>query len=153
MSRPRCAKVLLPIVVLLCAFASSPLNSGVYKWVDEEGQVHYGQYPPPGQQAEPIKPPAPVNSEDAIKALQEQQKQLDTSREERAKKAEEERKAAEQKAAQERNCQAAKKNLTGLQDRSRVRQQYGSDEWVILPEEEHQALIKKAQADVDKYCN
>ncbi|MEE8264071.1 MAG: DUF4124 domain-containing protein [Gammaproteobacteria bacterium] len=145
--------VLLATLLLLWVFGSSPLSARIYKWIDEEGVVHYGQNPPPGQQAESIKPPPqPADSDDAINELQETQRQLDTLRRERATQAEEQRKANELKAAMATNCQIATRNLTELQNRGRVRSRDESGEWIIRTEEEHRAGIKKYQADVDKYC-
>ena len=33
------------VAVSLGLFALSPLHAGIYKWVDENGQVHYGEQP------------------------------------------------------------------------------------------------------------
>ncbi|MEE9157772.1 MAG: DUF4124 domain-containing protein [Gammaproteobacteria bacterium] len=154
MQRLKSPNVLLVILSLLWVFASPPLHAQTaYKWVDEEGVVHYGQNPPPGQQAEPIKPPRqPTDSEEAINKMKEADKKLDTLRQERAIQAEEQRKANEIEAAMETNCQIATRNLTELQNRGRVRSRDESGEWVIRTEEEHRAGIKKYQADIDKYC-
>ncbi|ASP37914.1 hypothetical protein CHH28_04140 [Bacterioplanes sanyensis] len=39
---------------ILLLVLSVPCQSGVYKWVDENGQVHYGSQPPPTTQAKEI---------------------------------------------------------------------------------------------------
>lgn len=44
---------LLPVILVL-AFAA---KAEVYKWVDEQGNVHYGDLPPGGVQTEPVKLP------------------------------------------------------------------------------------------------
>lgn len=44
---------LLPVLSLLAAGAGAE----VYKWVDEQGNVHYGDLPPGGQPTEPLKLP------------------------------------------------------------------------------------------------
>ena len=42
------------------ALAGTPLlvAAEVYRWVDDRGQVHYSQVPPPGRDAQAIGPPA-----------------------------------------------------------------------------------------------
>ena len=41
--------------------AAAPLLAAaqVYRWVDDRGQVHYSQVPPPGRDAQPVGPPPP----------------------------------------------------------------------------------------------
>ncbi|HKK16999.1 MAG TPA: DUF4124 domain-containing protein, partial [Gammaproteobacteria bacterium] len=52
--------------ILLALLVSSNALAAMYKWVDENGEVHYTQTPPPGDiQAETIKPPPDVNTEKA----------------------------------------------------------------------------------------
>jgi hypothetical protein len=43
------------------ALTAIPLlaTAQVYRWVDDRGQVHYSQVPPPGREARPIGPPPP----------------------------------------------------------------------------------------------
>jgi hypothetical protein len=58
-----------PLWLLLAAL---PLAAGAqaYRWVDENGQVHYSQTPPPGKKAEPVAPappPAAAPNVDALK--------------------------------------------------------------------------------------
>lgn len=47
-----------PLWLLLAAL---PIAAGAqaYRWVDEKGQVHYTQTPPPGKNAQPVGPPPP----------------------------------------------------------------------------------------------
>jgi hypothetical protein len=44
---------------LAIVLAAAPLLAAaqVYRWVDDRGQVHYSQVPPPGRDAQPIGPP------------------------------------------------------------------------------------------------
>ena len=41
--------------------AAAPLLAAAqaYRWVDDRGQVHYSQVPPPGRDAQPVGPPPP----------------------------------------------------------------------------------------------
>jgi hypothetical protein len=48
--------------LLFVALALLPLSAGAqaYRWVDEKGQVHYSQVPPPGRSAQAVGPPPPA---------------------------------------------------------------------------------------------
>lgn len=48
--------------LLFVALALLPLSAGAqaYRWVDEKGQVHYTQVPPPGRSSKPVGPPPPA---------------------------------------------------------------------------------------------
>lgn len=37
-------------------FATAAVSGKVYRWEDDSGQIHYGEQPPDGAEAEPIKP-------------------------------------------------------------------------------------------------
>lgn len=43
----------LVLIVLLTASAIAAAQ--IYRWTDEQGRVHYGSQPPPGQKAESVK--------------------------------------------------------------------------------------------------
>jgi hypothetical protein len=45
----------LVLIVLLAASASAAAQ--IYRWTDEQGRVHYGSQPPPGQKADSVKQP------------------------------------------------------------------------------------------------
>jgi hypothetical protein len=53
------------VVSLLPAVAAAQ----AYRWVDDKGQVHYSQVPPPGRNAQPVgpaPPPATAPNQDAL---------------------------------------------------------------------------------------
>jgi uncharacterized protein DUF4124 len=43
---------------LVMALVPALAGAEAYRWVDEKGQVHYSQVPPPGKKAEPVAPAA-----------------------------------------------------------------------------------------------
>lgn len=91
--------------------------AAMYKWVDEQGRVHYGQTPPAGQFKE-LKPgPPPSQSpEEAEQELKARVQRLDALQKER----DAEKKAKQEKAAQQTQrdalCEQAKKRLVVLQN-------------------------------------
>lgn len=141
----------LNLFMLLCLL---PLTAagGIYKWVDEDGTVHYGQSPPPDQQAETVKPPPPVDTEGAQKELQEQREKLrkmDEQRAERKKTAAEEEKEA---AASKERCEAAKKVLEQMRTQNRLQVTNEQGERSYLTPEQMAEREKKAQQMVEKNC-
>jgi hypothetical protein len=43
-------------LVLIVLLAVGNVEAQIYRWTDEQGRVHYGSQPPPGQKAESVKP-------------------------------------------------------------------------------------------------
>lgn len=68
-------KIHLPILLLCCLAATAVLGDTLYKWVDQQGNVHYSDKPQPGAQKltlpqvttytapAPAEPPAPADDE------------------------------------------------------------------------------------------
>src|SRR3954471_13976803 len=98
-------------LAFLVALAFSGVAAAqAYKWVDKDGKVRYGDTPPPGVKATPLKiqsgpkpPPAPAPSADAAKkdgAAKKDEKPL--TPEQAFQKRQKERQEADQKAEKER---------------------------------------------------
>ena len=50
-----------PLLLLLVALPLAA-EAQVYRWVDDQGRVHYSQVPPPGKKAQPVGPPPAPSS-------------------------------------------------------------------------------------------
>ena len=71
------------LVLALLLTTNLALAAGIYKWVDEDGQVHYSQRPPADTQAEQLKgAPPPADDPEAVRG--DLQRQLDALDEQRA---------------------------------------------------------------------
>src|SRR5438094_10032013 len=81
------------------AFAATALAKQ-YRWVDKDGKVGYGDTPPPGVQATPLKPPAGPS---APAAAPTKDAARDLSPEAAFRKRQQERQEGEQKTAKERS--------------------------------------------------
>ena len=129
-----------------------PAMAEMYKWVDENGNVHYTQErPPPGTKGETIKPPPPVDSEAAQKQLESRQELLDSARDGRAKGADAAKLAAEDKAFNEENCRRAKQSVGAYQvPNALVEQPDGSRK--RYTEEERQKGLAESEARVKEFC-
>lgn len=139
------------LIVLLAI--GGPAAAGMYKWVDEQGNVQYSQQPPAGRQAESIKaPPPPSSSADEETArLKQQMEGFDERQGDRAKAAAEQQQSADVEAQRKANCEMARTNLQTLTSRGQISIKEG-DEYRRLSEEERQAKIAEAQKQVDEFC-
>ncbi len=104
------------LVLMLSIINANLVHAAIYKWVDDEGNTHYTQQPPPeGISQETIKPPAKIDQGATQEQFDQQQKFLDELRKARAKSAEEQQQSlqdAEQKRAE---CEQARARLASYQ--------------------------------------
>lgn len=140
-------------MLLLLLSAVTPVVAGVYKWVDENGQVHYGERPPMAGEAkrmtlEPAPPPDPGATERAERI------QLDNGswREEKARRAEEQARAKQDEELRKRNCAAARGNLTIYQTSGRVFHINEQGERQYVEDQNRAAAEQRARERVDKWC-
>ena len=129
----------------------------IYKWVDDEGKVHYGEKSPntnTDRAVETIKIKDAVstsNNQRANEAFKKKSKSLDENRKKRKKEKLAKKKKAGKQAEQKKACEEAKQILAGLQ-MPRVALTDG-DEYVWLDEEEKQVKIKEVKVLVKTLCN
>ena len=129
----------------------------IYKWVDDEGKVHYGEKPPnttTDKAVETIKIKDDVGTSDsqrANEAFKKKSKSLDENRKKRKKEKLAKKKKAGDQAKMKKTCEAAKKLLAGYQ-MPRVALVEG-DEYTWLNEEQQQAKIKETKALIKKVCS
>lgn len=139
------------LALLLCLLPLSAAGE-VYKWIDDDGTVHYGQKPPAGQQAETVKPQSSVDTEAARESFRQRQEELQSRDEQRAEKkkteAEEEKKAA----ARKERCQAAKRALEQMQTQNRIQYINDEGERAYMSEEQRQEREKQAREMKEKHC-
>jgi hypothetical protein len=157
-------KKFLAVLVVLgyCAAAAAQ----AYKWVDKDGKVRYGDTPPPGVKATPLKTPSgprppPAASTDAAKkdgAAKKDEKPL--SPEAAFRKRQQEREEAEKKAQKEAadaatrraNCDNAQLNLRTLQSGQRITTANASGERVYMEDDQRERAIQQAQRSVSEWC-
>ena len=129
----------------------------IYKWVDDEGKVHYGEKPPnttTDKAVETIKIKDDVGTSDsqrANEALKKKSESLNENRKKRKKEKLAKKKEASQQAKKKEACEAAKKLLTFYQaPRAAITE---GDEYTWLDEEQKQVKIKETKALIKKICN
>lgn len=138
-----------PIIALLIAI---PASAGMYKWTDADGNVQYGQYPPAGADAKPMKPAPPPASAPARKPLNDQvealNKQMDARKQKEAEAAEDKKQAEFART----NCENAKKNIEQLNLGGHRLAQMPDGSYKRFSEEEKQAAIAKNKQAIDEFC-
>jgi hypothetical protein len=154
-------RLLLLLTSLLTGLMLAPLAvAQQYKWVDQNGRTQYGDVPPPGVKATPMRgaPAAPATAapDAASKAPGKpqdpdaafRQRQLD------AQKAAE-KSAAEQNelTARKENCSRAQAYLRTLESGARISSTDKDGERVYLEDDQRASETAKARQSIQQLCN
>lgn len=136
---------ILGVLLLFSGLAVfAPLHAAsLYKWTDEEGNVHYSQTPPEKQQAEKMHVKDSPASAQQPPAAQEEDAEADGMPEG----------AGQDPAvveAKQRNCEIARSNLEVYKSSEKIQQPDGSV--ITLSDEMREMKVKEAQAMVDANC-
>lgn len=133
------------LLTALMIFVSSASSAGLYKWVDDEGNVHYSQNPPIDKQFERLKKPKPAEKS-TTSLYPSSTTDADAAAEATIKS--ETAKSAKRK---KENCEVGKNNLNVYQVYRRFR---GKDGIVSrISEEERAKKIAKAKQLIRDFCN
>lgn len=126
--------------------------SGVYKWIDDEGVVHYGAQPPLGAKTTRMK----VSSGGSVGAAQSAAEDGKDSEDADSTPAEEpagnDQQAAHDPQAAAAACADAKRNLDVLETHGRIRERDNDGNITVLTDEQKQDRIKQAKALIETYC-
>ena len=162
--------VLATLSLSLGLLAAAAQADGIYKWVDEDGVVHFTSQPPQKEQVEVVKAP---RSERYKQWQQEQQslvaqRQMNTAGQPAEEAASNETAATPQKserenaeaaatkkaemAARAQRCRSAQQRLQELQSHARVREVDANGGYRVLPEEERQERIQQTQQILQNNC-
>ena len=145
-------KRLWPALFILTACPLQHSLATAYKWVDEDGNTHYTQTPPPGDTpGEAINRPSRVDTEAAQGEIRALTERADKLRAERAEKAEQRQKKLAQEAERQARCQQARASQAGY-ERPRVNEVMVDGSRRIMGEEERQAGLARAKTLVSKFC-
>lgn len=141
-------------VICLAAFCliSSISLAEMYKWVDEDGNTHYTQSPPPeGMEGTTIKPPPKVNVRQAQKELETRKRLLADMEKERKEKQQATIKKQQEEKQQKAKCEQARARLASY-ERPRVNLIDEEGNPIRATEEQRQAELAKSRELVEKLC-
>lgn len=127
--------------------AGGTAGAAMYKWTDAQGNVQYSQEPPPDNQYQEVAPPPPPPS--GTNADEQLNKYRDTITPAPPPTGEMDNQKLQAEVDQK-NCEAARKNLDTYTRYRRVKNAEG--EIQTLGDDERKAKIKESQEAIDKYC-
>ena len=131
--------MLLLATLMIFTFSAS---AGLYKWVDDEGNVHYSQKRPKSQKYKRLKSPAPTpeSSKPLYKPLAEPTENNDVVATETAK----------NEKIRSDNCAAAKKNLNSFTVYRRLRDKDGNITYI--DDKVRAQRIENAKKAIREFC-
>ena len=141
---------LLLVLLLVISLSSS---AEIYKWVDENGNTHFGDKPP-NQAAEEIEISTKATVDDDMEERRQKQQRLlevfdEERQEKKAKKAEQKQEEIKRKA----KCSEARKYLQEVKDAGFLYNDTGDpNNPEILSNAEREKTTAKAQARVERWC-
>lgn len=142
-------RMILACSVLL-TLSTGATAGQIYKWVDAQGNVHFGSQPPEGQEAASVNPnisqpkiAAPAAKAPEASDADKEQEKLDEQARAAASKREEELKVY---------CERIRKDLAQMKASPRVRVEENG-ELRRLTEEERQQRIAESEASIKENCN
>ncbi len=152
------------VVGLMLAFAVGA-SAQLYRWVDKDGRVRYGDTPPPGVKATTLRPPPggsappPAAGDAAAKDAQkgpltpaEQEGDFRKRQMDAQKAREKDDQASRDAQAKQENCARAQETLAGLESGQRITRTNASGERYYLEDEQRAAEIAKARQSVSSWC-
>ena len=140
------------ITILSSTIIAAPVNAQVYKWVDENGQVHYGEKPG-NSQAEQVQ--IRTNETTSPRAIDKSKvdyyegKQKDKQQAEATAPPEEPKMSNKEK---RKLCDEAKSDLARIMSRGRMREIDEKGEYTYLTEEQRQQRIDAARKKQKEFC-
>ena len=128
--------------------------AGVYRWVDEQGRVHYGDRPPSEKESTRIEieaPPTPAPGDGERR--EKTQRLLDAMESERDRDKQKAAQAEAEKARREQNCQRARQQAALYQQANALFRRGPDGERIYLSDDEREQGLVRTQALVDQWCN
>ncbi len=146
----------VPLLMLLFAVCSAPVTAQVYKWVDAEGNVHYGERRPPGLEAETLKvQPPTLTTEQRSLELEKLKLKAGLGAENQIPQAgqTDEARAQMPQAVREENCRIARSNMASLVQKRRIVRTDETGNLVRLDDTERERRLQDAKEQVEEFCD
>ncbi len=148
----------IPLLIVSLSLGICPVtvSAQVYKWVDAEGNVHYGQSRPPGEEAEAleVKPPN-VSAEQRALELEKLKLKARLGSENQEPQSDQAGQATPEmpEAVRRENCRIARHNMASLVQKRRIVRTDEGGNLVRLDDAEREARLQEAKEQVEKFCN
>ncbi|MGH8669737.1 MAG: DUF4124 domain-containing protein [Burkholderiales bacterium] len=153
------------ILLMALLLAAAGASAQQYKWVDRNGRVQYGDTPPPGVSATPLRRPsgtaAPASAAPDAKAAPksgaltpaEQEAEFRKRQEEGEKARQKQAKASEEAAAKKENCAVARSQLQTMESGQRIARTDAKGERYFLEDAQIAQEAARARQAVQQWCN
>ena len=143
------------IRILLMA-APLVANASVYKWVDENGKVHYGDRPQGSQPAVEIQvddaPAVRPSSDDAMSRAEKRERLLQAMEEDRVEKQEQREKQRAESQQNRQKCNRYRDRMRHYQRASALYNLDSNGNRVYVSDADRARATKNLQAKINKYC-
>jgi hypothetical protein len=146
-----------PILFLLFMLAATASSAEIYKWVDEQGKVHYGDTPvdQSSTQMNITQPEADkkISSQPDPTSRDERRRKLaEAMQEDRLKKQEQKQKARDEKEKLNSQCVHAKDALKNYETAGRLYNLDKDGNRVFMSDAEKEATTENLRAQIKKHC-
>ncbi len=146
------SQIILFLVLFLLTVGSV---AGVYKWVDENGRVQFGDRPPPEVEESDevvIKNQGPASEPVQVDRKQARDRLLEQYQREREEKKEAAAKERKEKEERKKRCAYARDVLSEYLEHGVLYERQPNQERRYLTDKERDAEIAKARAEVKRWC-
>ena len=144
------------LLLLLVSVSPLVVHASVYKWVDDNGKVHYGDQPQVSQPAVEMNiddtAPSPSSSGDTLSREEKRERLLQSMEEDRVEKQE---KREKQKAVKQQNRKKCNRYRDLMRHYQRANSLYRLDRdgnRVYMSDADRASSTKKLQSKIKKYC-
>ena len=144
------------MLLLLFFYAQAVAGAGFYRWVDDQGRVHFGDRAPPGkgQALElPVPPPvAPAQRQRDAQRRETRRRLRDRYDQERQASERERQQAQQRAAARERRCSKARRRLEAYERSNAMYEPLPDGSRRYLSATERRSRIERARRDGGQWC-
>lgn len=149
-------RFLIGFVALAVTASGGAMASGIYKWTDDEGNVHYEDRPSGAQQEELMALSYRRTNPNAVQQRIQNQAEANTARQESRAAAAEEEKTAEAKAAEaaenQKKCESYRARLQTFLQSRRLYREDDNGERVYLDDEQRQEARQRVEELIAEDC-
>jgi len=151
-------KMFTRILMVLLALGSFSVQAQAFRWVDKDGKVRYGDIPPPGVKAVPMKSASSVPAPVAAPAAKDAKPPADPGQafNERQIKAREETAKLEKEQVdaevRRKHCARSQGYLRSLEQGHRISTTTAQGERAFLDDTQRQAQMDETKAEIAKNC-
>lgn len=141
-------------LLFLLPFVAGAASAEVYRWVDEQGQVHFEDHSQAqsANGARSYAPPAAV-VDDPQQRMDKTRKLLNAYQAERQQAREQKQQRQQEQAKRTRQCAIARDRLRQYQQYGAVYRLDDAGKRVYLSEQERAALIQRSRDDIARWCS